>query len=102
MHACVTWREGSRPEGRREGPDLVTVPWCRYFLHQWPSLCVFACDGGGTPVGTIVAKVHSLLWPAVINTACVAAAAHELLTDACACAWMSVATWIGGARCTAA
>jgi peptide alpha-N-acetyltransferase len=30
----------------------------RYFLHQWPSLCVFACDGSGTPVGTIVAKVE--------------------------------------------
>jgi hypothetical protein len=37
----------------------MAAPLHRYFLHQWPSLCVFACDGSGTPVGTIVAKVHS-------------------------------------------
>lgn len=30
----------------------------RYFLHQWPSLCVFACNAGGSPIATIVAKVE--------------------------------------------
>lgn len=29
----------------------------RYFLHQWPSLCIFACGEDSVPVGTIVAKV---------------------------------------------
>ena len=29
----------------------------RYFLHQWPSLCFFACGPDGMPVATIVAKV---------------------------------------------
>ncbi len=33
---------------------------CRYFLHQWPSLCIFACGGDGDPVATIVAKVGGL------------------------------------------
>jgi peptide alpha-N-acetyltransferase len=30
----------------------------RYFLHQWPSLCIFACGEDGSLVGTIVAKVE--------------------------------------------
>jgi hypothetical protein len=49
-------------------PDRPAVLPPRYFLHQWPSLCVFACDGNGTPVGTIVAKVHdSWAWPALLR-----------------------------------
>jgi hypothetical protein len=63
--------------------DSMAAPLYRYFLHQWPSLCVFACDGGGTPVGTIVAKVHSFWWRAVIDPARVGVEAHELLIDKC-------------------
>lgn len=31
----------------------------RYFLNQWPGLCIFACDDDSTPVATIVGKVEN-------------------------------------------
>eukprot|EP00208_Stichococcus_sp_RCC1054_P001021 CAMPEP_0206143600 /NCGR_PEP_ID=MMETSP1473-20131121/21134_1 /ASSEMBLY_ACC=CAM_ASM_001109 /TAXON_ID=1461547 /ORGANISM="Stichococcus sp, Strain RCC1054" /LENGTH=225 /DNA_ID=CAMNT_0053539077 /DNA_START=202 /DNA_END=879 /DNA_ORIENTATION=+ len=31
----------------------------RYFLKQWPNLCIFACDDSGAPVATIVGKAEA-------------------------------------------